>query len=170
MSEPKNIEPKDIKEKNYAFIDSQNLNLSIQNQGWKLDFKKFRIYLSDKYKVQKAFLFIGYVQTMQSLYTSLQQYGYILIFKPTLDLGHGKIKGNVDAELVLHSMIEYPNYDKALIVSGDGDFFCLVEYLVKKVKLEKLIIPDRHKYSSLLREFKPYMAFMTDLESKLKLE
>jgi len=70
----------------------------------------------------------------------------------------------------LHSMIEYPNYDKALIVSGDGDFFCLVEYLVKKVKLEKLIIPDRHKYSSLLREFKPYMAFMTDLESKLKLE
>jgi len=34
---------------NYAFIDSQNLNLSIREQGWVLDFKKFRIYLKDKY-------------------------------------------------------------------------------------------------------------------------
>jgi uncharacterized LabA/DUF88 family protein len=47
----------------------------------------------------------------------------------------GKVKGNVDAELVLHAMIEYPNYDKALIVTGDGDFFCLVEYLIKQDKL-----------------------------------
>jgi hypothetical protein len=48
---------------NYAFIDSQNLNLSIQEQGWKLDFGRFRIYLKDQYGVNKAFLFIGYVPT-----------------------------------------------------------------------------------------------------------
>ena len=113
----------------YAFIDSQNLNLAVQEQGWKLDFKRFRKYLEDKYEVSKAFIFIGYVATQQSLYTALQQYGYVLIFKPTLTLAEGRVKGNVDAELILHTMIEFPNYDRAVIVTGDGDFHCLVEFL-----------------------------------------
>ena len=114
------------KENNFAFIDSQNLNLSIRNQGWILDYKKFRKYLADKYNVTKAFLFIGYVPQNQDLYTSLQESGYIVIFKPTLTLPNGKVKGNVDAELVLHAMVEYQKYDKAIIVTGDGDFYCLV--------------------------------------------
>lgn len=79
-------------ENNYAFIDSQNLNLAIRDQGWELDFKRFRQYLKDMYGVSKAFIFIGYVPTNQSLYTALQQKGYILIFKPTLRLPDGKVK------------------------------------------------------------------------------
>ena len=72
--------------KNYAFIDSQNLNLAIRSQGWILDFKKFKRYLQDKYRIDKAFLFIGYVPQNQDLYTGLQKDGYILVFKPTLTL------------------------------------------------------------------------------------
>ena len=158
-----------LKDKNNcAFIDSQNLNLSIREQGWQLDFKRFRIYLKDKYKVAKAFLFIGYVPTNEDLYTRLQEYGYILIFKPTLSLPDGRVKGNIDAELVLHAMIEYSNYDKAVIVTGDGDFYCLIDYLKKNNKLEKLIIPDRYKFSSLLRKFVSDMVFMNDLRAKLE--
>jgi uncharacterized LabA/DUF88 family protein len=153
---------------NYAFIDSQNLNLAIREQGWILDFKRFRIYLTDKYNVTKVFLFIGYIPTNESLYTSLQEYGYILIFKPTLYLPDGKVKGNIDAELVLHAMIEYPNYDKAVIVTGDGDFHCLIEYLKKHNKLEKIIVPNRYRFSSLLRKFAPDMVFMNDLKTKLE--
>jgi uncharacterized LabA/DUF88 family protein len=153
---------------NYAFIDSQNLNLAIQDLGWKLDFKRFRRYLSDKYAVKKAFIFIGYVPTNESLYTSLQSYGYILIFKPTLNIGDGKVKGNIDAELVLHTMIEYQNYDKAIIISGDGDFHCLLEYLKKQNKLGKIIVPNRSKFSSLLRKFSGDMAFVSDLRGKLE--
>lgn len=153
---------------NYAFIDSQNLNLAIRDQGWALDFGRFRKYLADKYGVSRAFLFIGYVPTNETLYTTLQQQGYILIFKPTLILKDGKVKGNVDAELVLHTMIEFPNYDKAVIVSGDGDFHCLIKYLRNCGKLEKLIIPNHHKYSSLLREFLPNdVVFMNTLRDKL---
>ena len=100
-------------ENNYAFVDSQNLNLSVREQGWILDFKKFRRYLQDKYGIAKAFIFIGYVPQNQDLYTNLQKDGYILIFKPTLNLPNGGVKGNVDAELVLHAMIESENYDKA---------------------------------------------------------
>lgn len=155
-------------ENNFAFIDSQNLNLAVREQGWKLDFEKFRVYLKDKYSVVKAFIFIGYVATNQSLYTSLQDKRYILIFKPTLILPNGKPKGNTDAELVLHAMIEYPNYDKAVIIAGDGDYYCLTEYLQKQNKLKKLIIPNRHKYSSLLRKFIHDIAFVTDLRGKLE--
>jgi len=153
---------------NYAFIDSQNLNLSIREQGWILDFHKFRLYLSRKYGITKAFIFIGYVWENQALYTNLQKDGYILVFKPTLKLPDGRAKGNVDAELVLHTMIEYPNYDKALIVTGDGDFYCLVEYLLKTDKLLKLMIPNKEKYSSLFRKMMPHVIFMNNLRGLLE--
>lgn len=159
------------KENNYAFIDSQNLNLAIRDQGWVLDFKRFRKYLEDKYKITHAFMFIGYVAKNQNLYTNLQKYGFILVFKPTLILPNYKIKGNVDAELVLHCMIEYENYDKALIVTGDGDFYCLVEYLESKDKLLKLLIPNAKSYSGLLKKVAPNkIDFMNNLKIRLGLK
>lgn len=139
----------------YAFIDSQNLNLGVKSSGWILDFAEFLKYLKTKYRVKKAFLFIDHVSGNEKLYTSLQKAGYILVFKPTLEFKRGKqrvTKGNVDAELVLHTMIEWDNFDKAIIVSGDGDFHCLIEHLDDNDKLEKILAPN-HKYSSLLRKF-----------------
>lgn len=157
--------------KNYAFIDSQNLNLGIKDQNWSLDFKKFRIYLHDKYKVEKAFLFIGYIKENHNLYIKLQKYGYICVFKPILEL-HNKIKGNVDAELVLHTMIQFSNFNKAVIVSGDGDFYCLVEYLIQQSKFQKILIPNKNKYSGLLKKLSKseYNAldFITDQKHKLE--
>ena len=158
--------------KNYAFIDSQNLNLGVKGCGWNLDFAKFYIYLKDKYKADKAFLFIGYVTGNEALYTFLQKAGYIVIFKPTLEYtkeGEIHTKGNVDAELVLHAMIEYSNYDKAMIVSGDGDFHCLIEYLEKNGKLGRVIIPNRKSYSQLLWKFRKYTDYMNNLRDKLKI-
>jgi len=139
----------------YAFIDSQNLNLGVRSQGWRLDWRKFRQYLRNKYNVNKAYLFIGKIAGNETLYAFLRTSGYILIFKPTLERHRQnkiKIKGNVDAELVLHTMIQFRNYDKAVIVTGDGDFHCLISFLEKKGKLLKILTPTRH-YSSLLREF-----------------
>ena len=80
----------------------------------------------------------------------------------------GKIKGNVDAELVLHAMKEMPHYDKALIVSGDGDFCCLIEHLQKMNKLLNLMVPDMNQHSSLLRKFSPDIVFMNNLRGKLE--
>lgn len=164
----------------YAFIDSQNLNLGTSKDvyrngkkiysGWKLDFKKFRQYLSDKYHVKKAFLFIGYIKANEPMYKSLRAYGYHLIFKPTVKDGQGKPKGNVDAELVLHAAaIEYTNYNNAVIVSGDGDFHCLHEYLEKNKKLLKIIIPNAKTESSLLRRFQKQKVFLNFDKDKLEL-
>ncbi|MFZ3043824.1 MAG: NYN domain-containing protein [Minisyncoccia bacterium] len=158
------------KENNYAFIDSQNLNLAIRGLGWILDFRRFRVYLREKYGVTEAFLFIGYIEGNTDLYTSLQTAGFICIFKPTLEYKDGTTKGNCDAELVLQAMIEYPNYDKAVIVTGDGDFYCLAKYLVEKGKFEVLIVPNKLKFSALLKFkiFRPYLRFMNELRGKLE--
>ena len=154
----------------YAFIDSNNLYLGVKDQGWILDFFKFRKFLKDKYKVEKAYLFIGFVPDNQTLYTELQKAGYICIFKPTLEINNNgivKIKGNVDAELVLHAMIEYKNYDKAVIVSGDGDFYCLIEYLDKQNKLRKIIVPNA-RFSSLIRKFSSFIVNIQLFKKKLE--
>ena len=136
---------------NYAYIDAQNVNLSIQNQWRKLDWKKLFIYLKERYKVSKCYLFIGYIPTNQDMYTFFQSIWYILIFKPVLEI-EWKTKGNVDAELVLQTMIDYPNYLKAVIITWDGDFACLITHLYKNNKLERLIVPNQKQYSVFLKQ------------------
>ena len=154
---------------NYAFIDSQNLNQTIQRLGWKMDWRKFRQYLKDTYGVSHAYMFIGYVPEFEAMYQQLHDMGYLIVLKPTYDMTRpreedmpdkksddkaGKkddkseekkpTKGNIDADLVLWAMKELPHYDKAVIVSGDGDFYGLIEYLAEQGKLLKLLAPSGH--------------------------
>ena len=115
-------------------------------------------------------MFLGYITGNERLYSKLQLFGYTLIFKPTLDIkfkGRRRIKGNVDGELILHAALEINNYDKAIIVSGDGDFHCLIEHLEKEGKLLKIIVPNR-LYSSLLRKFSGYIMQMDPIKEKVK--
>lgn len=152
----------------YAFIDSQNLNMGVSSNvykhgkkiysGWQLDFKKFRRYLSDKFKVEAAFLFIGNLPGNEGLYEYLQRCGYILILKPTTTYkdkeGEIHVKGNVDTDIVLYAVAkEIENYDKAVIVTGDGDFLSLCEYLHEKNKLGVVSIPNKLSHSHLLDKY-----------------
>lgn len=165
---------------NYAFIDSQNVNLGVKRdvylldgkliyKGWNLDLRKFRVHLSEKYGVTIAYLFLGYIKENESMYQSFRNFGYDLIFKEVVKDDSGKPKGNVDAELVLQSAaIDYNNYDKAVIVSGDGDFKCLINYLLPKNKLKILVIPNKYKYSSLLRVFNKHIDFISNKKGLLE--
>jgi uncharacterized LabA/DUF88 family protein len=158
-------------ENNYAFIDGQNLNLGIKSLGWKLDYARFRRYLAEKYSVVVAYYFIGYVPGNQPLYSELQKMGYVLIFKPTIPDGEGNIKGNIDADLVLQAMIDFPNYDKAIIVTSDGDFYSLIKYLYKNNKLCFVMSPYIRTCSTLLKkEAKEKIVFMNNLQTKLNRE
>jgi len=158
-----------VKKENHAFIDSQNLNLGVRSLGWRLDWRKFRQYLRNKYNITKAFAFIGYKAGNEELYTSMQRMGYVVVLKPTLELKDRTVKGNVDAELVLHTMIEYKNYQKAIIVSGDGDFRCLVEYLESKNKLLRILTPNKY-YSQLLKPYSRFIFRVDLLRENLKLK
>jgi uncharacterized LabA/DUF88 family protein len=176
------MRPKSKRPNTYAFVDSQNLNLGTQRMGWKLDWRKFRQYLRDKHGVTQAYMFIGYMSENEQLYEYMHELGYLVVLKPTIDVstphepadkagGPAKdnpnpsdkapgdkdkekptIKGNVDAELVLYAMKELPNYERAIIVSGDGDFFSLAEYLEEQGKLAHILTPN-WQYSSLLKVF-----------------
>lgn len=164
----------------YAFIDSQNLNVSVQNFGWKMNWKKFREFLTDKYGVTNAFMFIGYVPEHEDLYEKMHEAGYSVVLKQTYDMSRPrpesdpdkkpeeerKIKGNVDADLVLWAMKEMSNYDKCIIVSGDGDFHSLVEYMINKNRLLKLLTPTGH-YSNLYRQFEQYIDRIDDHRKEL---
>lgn len=156
----------------YAFIDSQNLNVSTQRLGWKMDWKKFRQFLADKYDVAQALMFIGYIPEQEKMYEQLHDAGYLVVLKPTFDMTRPRpeekesdskaeeekkpVKGNIDADLVLWAMKEMKNYDKAVIVSGDGDFYSLVEYLVENNRLQKLLTPSGH-YSNLFNKFEDFI-------------
>jgi len=133
------------KENNFAFIDSNNLYLAIKELGWNLDYGRFRKYLEDKYNVSKAYMFIGYIEKYKDLYKNLQEKGYILIFKPTLVYKDGSTKGNCDAELVLQAMIDIDNYNKAVLVSGDGDFSCFGQLFNKTKETHKTFSPKPKK-------------------------
>jgi uncharacterized LabA/DUF88 family protein len=156
------------KRPNFAFIDGQNLNKSIQNQGWSLDYKEFRNYLDQKYGVKKAYMFIGMVNTNQQLYSALQDFGYHLVFKPTLATKQGELKGNVDAEMVLYALTQINQYDQAVIVSGDGDFYTLVQYLKSQGKLKSLLVPNEKAYSNLYDTLDIKTDFVDDLRQKLE--
>lgn len=151
--------------------------------GWKLDWRKFRQYLADTYGVTHAYMFIGYMSENESMYEYMHELGFLVVLKPTVDVkapvndgeqAVGKdeepakptIKGNVDAELVLYAMKELPNYSKAIIVSGDGDFFSLAEYLQQNNKLAKILTPN-WQYSSLLKGFESDIVRLDQLRKQL---
>lgn len=156
---------------NYAFIDGQNLHAGVESLGWKLDHKKFREFLRQELGVKKAYMFIGFMEEYQPLYSALQEAGYILHFKPLIRSEDNVIKGNVDADMVLQAMIDIERYDQAVIVSGDGDFAGLIRHLASVEKLKQVVIPNRSTYSSLFKRLDEYgdtyFTFMNDLRNKL---
>ena len=153
---------------NFAFIDSQNLNMATQSMGWNLDWIKFRDYLHDEFNVGVAYLFIGFMPENQDLYASLQKAGYILIFKPVHATKEG-VKGNIDAELVLQAMVEIDNYEQAVIVSGDADFYCLVSYLNQHNKLSDLIVPNQRHFNSVLADAaKERIQYLNNMRRRLE--
>ncbi|MDP4008499.1 MAG: NYN domain-containing protein [Candidatus Peregrinibacteria bacterium] len=140
--------------KNYAFIDGQNLHLGTTETGWSIDYKRFRIYLRDKHNVDEAYYFLGYVsEEQQELYNNLQRAGFIVSFREHKEAFVGKKKGNVDTDIVFEMMkaLIDEDFNKIILVSGDGDYKKTVDYLIKKGKFEKILFPNQKKASSLYK-------------------
>ncbi len=152
---------------NAAFIDGNNLHRSALDMGWEVDTQKFIRYLREKYGVGKAYYCLGYISAKQWLYHKLEGEGYDMVFKPTYRV-RGLVKGNIDADLVLKAMTQYRVYREAIIVTSDGDFSCLVEYLIQKNKLRSVIASRKDKCSPLLEKASgAYICYLDDLSSKV---
>lgn len=160
---------------NYAFIDGQNLYINNQQDLWSIDLYKFRTYLREKYKVTKAYYFLGVASDEnQGLYELIQDAGFILVFRKHTSNMTGKKKGNVDTDIV-YSIFSKLLDDKKLtgivLVSGDGDYFKTVKYLVEHDLFVKLLAPNKHSISSLYRVFTPrFVAFFDEEDVRKKIE
>ncbi len=153
------------KNNNYAFIDGQNLDKSIREQGKRLDYEKFREYLANNFAVSKAFYFVGYLeQYVDGFYKDLRNVGYSLSFrKPVVDTDGG-IKANVDSNLITHTMMKFDKYDKAIIVAGDSDYYCLCKYLMRHNKLCQVLVPCKAKCPNIYKrnlKFRNWISYLS---------
>lgn len=157
------------KQNNYAYIDGANLHKGASGFSWQLDYKKLRIWLRDKYSIEKAYLFIGLIPKYKNLYTYLQEVGYTLIFKETTYDTDGKAKGNCDADLVLKATVDYyeNKANKVVLVSSDGDYASLVAFFKEKKSLLALVSPN-NKCSFLLRKLNIPIVYLDSQKNKLE--
>ncbi|MFM2414807.1 MAG: hypothetical protein RI911_500 [Candidatus Parcubacteria bacterium] len=141
-----------------AFIDGQNLHLGTKEESWTVDLARFRVYLKDKYAVTEAYYFLGYVRddvTTQTLYTTIQKAGFILIFKEHSASMYGQKKGNVDTDIVFEMfrhLIDDREQPHIVLVSGDGDYKKVVDYLISKKLFKKILFPNKKYASSLYKK------------------
>ncbi|MFA5888843.1 MAG: NYN domain-containing protein [Candidatus Paceibacterota bacterium] len=161
------------KENNLAFIDGQNLHLGTTHDGWRVDLYKFRVYLKDKYGVDKAYYVLGYVSDEeQDLYNNLQDAGFIVIFKQHNSILLTTKKGNVDTDIVfeiMKNLIDNKDFDKIVLVSGDGDYKKVVDYLIKKDRFKKILFPNRKFASSLYRSLgAEFFDYLDNLKTYIK--
>lgn len=149
------------------YIDGNNLYRSAKELGFDIDYKKFRGWLRQKYNPANIYIFIGLIPSRTTFYKHLQECGFILIFKQTVSVG-GIVKGNCDAELVLKTVSDFYTkaFDSCLLITGDGDFGCLVEFLQTNNAIERVIAPDERKCSFLLRNKNIDITFLNDLYHK----
>lgn len=160
---------------NEAFIDGQNLYMNTKANGWKVDLQRFRVYLQEKYQVSRAYYFIGAADDNHlKLYQAIQEAGFILIFhKHSMDMvGHKK--GNVDADIVftvMSKIADREKFDKVILVSGDGDYYKTVDYLIGKGRFGRLLAPNYRSMSSLYREYvdRAYYSFLDEAGTKKKI-
>lgn len=157
---------------NYTYIDGANLHKAMKELGWKFDYKRFRVWLSEKYGVAKAYIFIGLIPKYKDLYTYLQNAGFTLIFKEIVYDGIGKAKGNCDADLVLQTTVDTyeNNFEKAIIVASDGDYAGLIKFLQGRNKLRTILSPSiEKKCSILLKRTGAPIVYLNDKRSILEM-
>lgn len=159
------------KEKNHAYIDGANLHNGVASLGWQLDYARFRIWLTDKYNVDHAYIFLGLIPSYSNLYKYLQEIGFTLVFKEVIYDGSGKPKGNCDADLVLNTVCDTyeKSFDKVILITSDGDYAGLVKFLQKKKKLLSILSPrNSDKCSILLKRTNAKISYINDQRSILE--
>lgn len=165
------------KENNIAFIDGQNLYKgTIEDEPkWKVDLFKLRVYLNKKYKVEKAYYFLGFLnEKHQYLYDRIQEAGFILKFREHNSMMEGKKKGNVDTNIifnVMEKMYEQEDFNQVIIVAGDGDYKILVDFLIKQTKFKKILFPSKKSASSLYKKLgSEYFDYLSNESVKDKIK
>jgi uncharacterized LabA/DUF88 family protein len=170
---------------NYAFIDGANLHLTYENFNWKLDYQKLLVFLKTKMNVSVAYYFLGNVKENRNIYRDLQSFGYSLVLKeptrfmteeehcPYCDLTIApeipRYKSDCDSLMTLQIRSVLNIFDKAVIITSDGDFDNLVKKLLQQDKLRLVFAPCKEGCSGLLvSAAMGRIAFIDDYKNQLE--
>lgn len=163
--------------KNYAFIDGQNLHMATTKNSdpWSVDLARFRIYLFQKYHVTHAYYHLGYVnEKHQNLYEEIQKAGFILVFKQHSSVMAGLKKGNVDSDIIFSIMkrlYKKEDFNNIILVSGDGDYKMVVDFLLEEKRFEKILFPNRTNRSSLYKSLSnKFFSYLDDRDIRNKID
>lgn len=89
-------------------------------------------------------------------YLKLQEFGYKLFLKPVKTYyqadGTTQRKANCDVEMAFYLMKEKDNFDRVLVLSGDGDFLPLLKYL-KDIGKEVIVLARGPRTAREIRQF-----------------
>jgi len=131
--------------------------------------------LLDKYHVFEAYYFLGYIsEEEQDLYDKLQRAGFILSFREHSAMLKGNKKGNVDCDIIfgiMKKMVQNEPFGKVILVSSDGDCKKLVDFLIKKERFAKVLLPNKKFASSLYQKLgREYFDYLEEDDVKSKIE
>ena len=85
----------------------------------------------------------------------------------------GEKKGNVDSDIIfsiMKRMYLKDSFQRIVLVSGDGDYKMLIDFLVGEDKLEKILFPKQRYASSLYKTIdSKYVADLSDSDVRRKI-
>ena len=158
----------------YAFIDGQNLYESLNRKGVVFSYEKLRRHLREKYHVSKAIMYLGDIH--KDIYKKAERAGFVVKKKKSIlqidSSGRLVRKANIDVDLVVGVLKDYQNkFNKAIIMTGDGDFIPLIKSMLKDDELDLVIIPSRENSATIFKEdwIKEKVIYLDDIDERVEL-
>lgn len=161
----------DSKIATYAFLDATNIIYGASDSGWKMDFKKLSRYLKERYDAEKILYYAGVdAENKKQLrfYEKLQEFGYLLRLIPVKTFKDGRKKADVDSRMTFEMMLYFDKYDRALVMTGDGDYYWVLEYLLLKHKSVKLLAHASSTARDLKKMFEGNFQDLNDVKNRLR--
>ncbi len=142
----------------YVFIDAANVTFRKKDRKtWKIDLQQLAYYLRNRFEASRIFYYSGvdYKNQMQlHVYDKLQAWGYELCLNPVKKFrneeGKEYLKADIDSRMTFDMMRYFPAYDRAVVMTGDGDFLWVLEYLLLK-KGQIWLLANPHKTAKELK-------------------
>jgi len=118
------------------FVDGSNFGQALKLAGFYVDYQKMREYFASYGELVGSYYFTalpprGEHTTIRPLLDALQYKGWKLVSKETTVNQDGKMKGNMDIEIVIQGirLLDNEAITDLVLLSGDGDFVSFTDYL-----------------------------------------
>jgi uncharacterized LabA/DUF88 family protein len=140
-----------------VYIDAANLILSARTHGIEYDIAILCEYLRYRYSATSCVYFTGRISALQADYSRIAKLGMEIVFKEIYS-EHAKTKANCDVEIAhrITRDIERKKVDGIVLVSGDGDFAGLLDY-IRDSGIETHLFAIHRKDTSRLLRMRSYL-------------